>query len=197
MIRQYHPVAGKPPAVSSVHHLAFRCRDAEETRRFYEDVLGLELTAALALDEVSGTNAHERYMHLFFRMTGGDFVAFFDAPDHLDDPRQFDRKWGFDQHFALAVDSREDLLAFQARIREAGVTCLGPLDHHFCQSIYFYDPNGVQVELTWRVPEHEAIMADEKAAARERIRAWSDETRERKAAKLKPVAPLRAVDKSA
>lgn len=97
----------------------------------------------------------------------------------------------------MAVDSREDLLAFQARIREAGVTCLGPLDHHFCQSIYFYDPNGVQVELTWRVPEHEAIMADEKAAARERIRAWSDETRERKAAKLKPVAPPRAVDKSA
>ena len=188
MFREFKPVTGVAPMISSVHHLAFRCRDAEETRRFYEDVLGLELTAALALDEVSGTNAHERYMHLFFRMRDGDFVAFFDAPDHLDDPKLFDRKWGFDQHFAMAVESREALLAFQTRIGAAGVTCLGPLDHHFCHSIYFYDPNGVQVELTWRVPEHEQIMADERAAAHERIRAWSEETRAKKAAKLKPVA---------
>ncbi|MFN0163215.1 MAG: VOC family protein [Burkholderiales bacterium] len=191
MLREYKQVDGPTPRISSVHHLAFRCRDAEETRRFYEDVLGLELTAALALDEVSGTNARERYMHLFFRMAGGDFVAFFDVPDHLDDPAQFDRKWGFDQHFAMAVDTRADLLAFQARIRAAGVTCMGPLDHHFCHSIYFYDPNGVQVELTWKVPEHEVIMGEEKAAARERIRAWSQETLERKRAKLKPASPAR------
>ena len=186
MLREYNKLDGVAPGIESVHHLAFRCRDAEETRRFYEDVLGLELVAALALDEVSGTATHERYMHIFFRMADGNFVAFFDAPDHIDDPRLFERKWGFDQHFAMAVGSRDDLLAFQSRIKAAGVTCLGPLDHHFCQSIYFYDPNGVQVELTWRVPEHDRIMDDEKAAARARIRAWSEETMARKVARLKP-----------
>jgi catechol 2,3-dioxygenase-like lactoylglutathione lyase family enzyme len=188
MLREYNKLEGAAPRIESVHHLAFRCRDAEETRRFYEDVLGLELSAALAFDEVSGTAATERYMHLFFRMADGNFVAFFDAPDHIDDPKLFDRKWGFDQHFAMAVGSRDDLLAFQQRIKAAGVTCLGPLDHHFCQSIYFYDPNGVQVELTWRMPEHDRIMDDEKKTAREQIRAWSEETLARKAAKLKPAA---------
>ena len=88
----------------------------------------------------------------------------------------------------MAVGSHDDLLAFQQRIRAAGVTCLGPLDHHFCRSIYFYDPNGVQVELTWRVPEHDRIMDGEKKTAREQIRAWSEETLARKSARLKPAA---------
>ena len=35
----------------NVHHFAFRCRDAEQTRWFYEDVLGLKL--AIAFEEVN------------------------------------------------------------------------------------------------------------------------------------------------
>ena len=30
-----------PPApIEQLHHYAYRCRDAEETRHFYEDILG-------------------------------------------------------------------------------------------------------------------------------------------------------------
>jgi catechol 2,3-dioxygenase-like lactoylglutathione lyase family enzyme len=39
------------PGIRGVHHSAFRCRDAEETRRFYEDVLGLPLKAALTFEK--------------------------------------------------------------------------------------------------------------------------------------------------
>ena len=35
--------APAPSAVLRLHHFAYRCRDAEETRQFYEDVLGLPL----------------------------------------------------------------------------------------------------------------------------------------------------------
>ena len=41
--------------IKNVHHVAFRCRDAEQTRWFYEDVLGLKLAAAMSFDHVSGT----------------------------------------------------------------------------------------------------------------------------------------------
>ena len=37
--------------IRGVHHNAYRCRDSEETRAFYEDFLGLPLAEALAIDE--------------------------------------------------------------------------------------------------------------------------------------------------
>ena len=44
------PAASQPaPRIKGVHHAAWRCRDAAETRWFYETVCGLELEAALAL----------------------------------------------------------------------------------------------------------------------------------------------------
>ena len=32
-----------PAAIHQLHHYAYRAKDAEETRRFYEDILGLPL----------------------------------------------------------------------------------------------------------------------------------------------------------
>ena len=54
------------PAVQGVHHAAYRCRDAEETRHFYEDLLGFPLTMALEIDEQPTTGDPVKYMHLFF-----------------------------------------------------------------------------------------------------------------------------------
>ena len=33
--------------IKGLHHSAYRCRNSEETRRFYEDFLGLPLSGAL------------------------------------------------------------------------------------------------------------------------------------------------------
>ena len=41
--------------LGNVHHAAFRCRDAEQTCWFYEEVLGLPLAAAMVLDALPGT----------------------------------------------------------------------------------------------------------------------------------------------
>ncbi|RZJ54823.1 MAG: VOC family protein, partial [Acidovorax sp.] len=32
-----------PAAIQQLHHYAYKARDAEETRHFYEDILGLPL----------------------------------------------------------------------------------------------------------------------------------------------------------
>ena len=39
------------PPVTGAHHAAFRCRNAEETRTFYEDTLGFPMVQALDIAE--------------------------------------------------------------------------------------------------------------------------------------------------
>ena len=56
------------PSIKSVNHAAYRCRDVEQTRRFYEGVLGLKVKAALAFDQIPGTGFDRRYIHIFFEM---------------------------------------------------------------------------------------------------------------------------------
>jgi catechol-2,3-dioxygenase len=36
------------------------------------------------------------------------------------------------------------------RLRDRGVEVIGPIDHHFCQSVYFFDPSGHRLEMTVR-----------------------------------------------
>ena len=169
---------GPPPPILSVHHTAFRCFDAEETRKFYEDVIGLEFAAALAFDESPGGGPLE-YMHLFFKMADGNFVAFFDLPDQVDKNR-FKPVSGFIKHIALKVEGEAELAAFKSRMVAAGVKVEGPVDHGFVRSLYTFDPNGIQVEITCPTEGHDRILAEEAAHARSVLAQWSDTTRARK-----------------
>jgi catechol 2,3-dioxygenase-like lactoylglutathione lyase family enzyme len=171
----------KPAGLKGVHHSAFRCRDAEETRVFYEDILGLPLKAALVFEEEPGTGRACPYMHLFFQLGDGNFVAFFDVPDGAD-AQMFRKKWGMDLHFAIEAESHDDMMAYKERLETAGIACFGPIDHHFVHSIYFYDPNGINVEITYRDVRHDDILDKEAAEARQIIAAWSARTAGQKAA---------------
>jgi len=167
--------------LGNVHHAAYRCRDAEQTRWFYEDVLGLPLEAAMVFDHISGTDVKRDYMHLFFQLGDGNFIAFFDDPDTAGD-YNFGRKDSFDVHIALETGSEEELIAWQERINGAGKTCLGPIDHGFVKSIYMYDPNGMQVEITTQAPEYQSILAEEKTQVDEMMASWTAKTRTQKEA---------------
>lgn len=176
--------AAKVPApLGAIHHAAFRCRDAQQTRWFYEEVMGLPCAAGLVIENVPGTGAPIPYMHIFFEMGDGNYIAFFDSP-HDADPAWFERKPGFDMHFAFQVKTEAELLAMQERIRSCGVSVAGPIDHDFVKSIYMYDPNGIQVEITMRTPKHDAILAEEKAGLAEQMQEWSRRTRAAKEAKF-------------
>jgi catechol 2,3-dioxygenase-like lactoylglutathione lyase family enzyme len=160
-----------PPAILGTHHVAFRCQDVEATRHFYADILGLELAAALAFDEAPG-GGPLRYMHIFFRMADGRFVAFFDLPDNPR-PELFRPASGFNRHLALEVADDAALLAGKQRMEEAGLTVAGPIDHGFVRSVYTYDPNGIQVELTCRDAGHDAFLRHEAALADTAIAGWA------------------------
>lgn len=172
-----------PRPITGVHHTAFRCRDAAQTIWFYSDVLGLVDHTGIVLEEVTGTGDHDPYMHLFFQMKNGEYIAFFDAPGSAD-PDWFQRKESFDMHYAFEVESEEDLLAMQERINSFGVSALGPVDHHFVKSIYMYDPNGIQIELAWRMPRHDEILGKSVSAFPQVLADWQARTREAKLAKF-------------
>lgn len=159
--------------IHGLHHFAYRCRDAEETRQFYEDLLGLPLAHIVRADDVPSTGERCPYVHLFFQMTDGSFVAFFDlGDDNASDPSPNTPKWV--NHLALRVGSLAEVAAAKARLEAAGVDVLGITDHHFVQSIYFFDPNGIRLELTYEVGPA-GYMAEKRREARATLDAWTRE----------------------
>ena len=134
-------------AIQGLHHFAWRCRNAEETRHFYEDLMGLPLVHVIRADHVPSTGEWCPYVHIFFRLGDGSHVAFFDLGDgQAAAPSPNTPGWVC--HLALRVASLPDLLAARDRLLAHGVHVIGPTDHHIIQSIYFFDPNGLRLELT-------------------------------------------------
>jgi catechol 2,3-dioxygenase-like lactoylglutathione lyase family enzyme len=94
--------------IKGLHHFAYRCRDAEETRKFYEDVFGLPLTHVIKMDYVPSTGEYCPYVHVFFQMEDGSYIAFFDLGDDVKpDPSPNTPAWV--NHLALELDSEREL----------------------------------------------------------------------------------------
>jgi catechol 2,3-dioxygenase-like lactoylglutathione lyase family enzyme len=165
--------------LGNIHHLALRCRDAEQTRWFYEDVLGLKLAAALSLEKSPGTGQDRPFLHLFLQLGDGNYIAFFDEPAQAR-PEHFELKDSYDIHIAFETDSRASMLAWKDKIAAAGDFIFGPIDHDFVESVYFYDPNGYALEITHKTANHDAVLLEEERTAREQIAAWTARTRARK-----------------
>lgn len=132
--------------IKSLHHAAYRCRDSEATRAFYEDFLGLPLKDAFEITTTQ-TGRKTGVLHSFYVMADDSCIAFFEAPDQ---PFEFRTQHDFDLHIALEVDI-DTLQAMFKRGQEAGIETRGISDHGSIHSIYFRDPNGYVVELTARV----------------------------------------------
>jgi len=158
--------------IKGLHHNAYRCRDSEETRKFYEDFLGLPLVHSLKIGETK-TGRNARVLHTFFQMGDGSFLAFFEAPD---EPFEFKKQSDFDLHIALEVAPDELKRMFQ-KGRHAGIETRGISDHHFVDSIYFRDPNGYVIELTAKRPDHDAAMDPKTNHARDVLDTWQQEKR--------------------
>ncbi|HNT39352.1 MAG TPA: VOC family protein [Rubrivivax sp.] len=166
--------------ILGLHHFAWRCRDAEQTRIFYEDLLGLPLVHLIRQDRVPSTGEYCPYVHLFFRMHDGSCIAFFDlGDDTAAEPSPNTPAWV--NHIALKVGSDEDLQAMIARLRGHGVEVIGPVDHDgYIHSLYCFDPNGLRVELTTEVASAETVQGFAQRAHAE-LAAWVQEKAVRRA----------------
>ena len=165
--------------IHGLHHFAYRCRDAEETRHFYEDILGLPLAHVIKADHVPSTGEYCPYVHVFFEMQDGSYIAFFDLGDNTAaEPSPNTPAWV--NHIALRMSSVNEVIAAKKRLEAAGVEVVGVTDHGFIQSIYFFDPNGIRLELT--TPTASQREMDEHARhAHDEVRKWTLEKTKRRA----------------
>lgn len=160
-----------PVPIQQLHHYAYRARDAEQTRHFYEDILGLPLYHIIQSDYVPSTGEYCPYTHFFFRLQDGSFIAFFDlGDDQAAAPSANTPAWV--NHIAFRVDSVAELEAMKARLQAHGVEVLGVTDHHIFKSIYFFDPNGVRLELSAQTAD-EFQMLTESKTAHSRLAEWT------------------------
>jgi catechol-2,3-dioxygenase len=113
-------------------------------------------------------------------MRDGSYLAFFDlGDDAASEPSPNTPAWV--NHIALRVDSVGAVEEAKRRLESAGVSVLGVTDHHFIKSIYFFDPNGIRLELTAYTGPDEYVMQKERAAHAE-CTAWTQEKAERRRA---------------
>jgi catechol 2,3-dioxygenase-like lactoylglutathione lyase family enzyme len=158
--------------IKGLHHNAYRCRDSEETRRFYEDFLGLPLAHTLPIGETK-TGRQTSALHTFYRLGDGSFLAFFEVPDM---PFDFKPQHDYDLHIALEVD-RPTLDAMFAKGHASDIETRGVSDHGFIDSIYFRDPNGYVIELTCKREGHDETMESATRDARAKLDRWQADKR--------------------
>jgi len=164
-----------PDGVKHIHHHAYACRDAEETRHFYEDVLGLPLVATVVLDDPF-RNDGSRYCHIFFEMSDGNALAFFEHSS-LFTPGDFLPRSGFHHHVALEVDCDDAVMRFKRRLDEAGINNMY-MDHEVFHSLYFNDPNGLNLEIVTKVPATIDYERSARITAREDLGRWMQQRSE-------------------
>lgn len=178
--------------IQQLHHFAYKARDAEETRHFYEDILGLPLYHIIQSDYVPSTGEYCPYTHFFFRLQDGSFIAFFDLGDDVKaEPSPNTPAWV--NHIAFRVNTIEELENTKARLQAHGIEVLGVTDHHIFKSIYFFDPNGIRLELSAQLANEEQ-MAKDSTVAHARLKEWTarkeqwrkERTEGKAAAPLKP-----------
>jgi glyoxylase I family protein len=137
--RKYlRPAAERPQSTArGLHHLALICSDVEQTIQFYQDLIGFPLVELMENRDYKGST------HLFFDMGNDNLLAFFDFPGLGLQP--VIEALGGVQHIAISTTS-DNFEAVKKRLEARGIEYLGP-DRGASNSIYFKDPDGIQIEL--------------------------------------------------
>ena len=134
---------------SGMHHLGLATHDMESTLAFYEEVLGFSVKVCDLMHPAAGGSIR----HAFLDAGNGEMIAFMEcnevpgiAPDF--DPglnRGLGIKGGV-IHFAFKAENEADLAAKKNWLQTKNVDVSEIVDHGWCKSIYFKDPNMLQLE---------------------------------------------------
>lgn len=129
------------------HHVAYACRDVEATRHFYEDLLGMPLVHA----EIKGSEDGS-FRHLFFDVGDGTCIAFFEVngvgelEDYSTEVSTGNGLPVWVNHVAFRADQERARL-IEKRLGTENVVPLMEVDHGWCVSLYYLDPNGIMIEF--------------------------------------------------
>jgi len=130
-------------------HIGLSTLDLDKTRDFYENVLGFKAVRCDILKVKEGG----RIRHVFFDTGQGQLIAFMEARGVAGVPSNYDagitRGLGVPSvfyHFAFEAGSEAGLADKRKELLEKGVEVTEVVDHDWAKSIYFKDPNGLQLE---------------------------------------------------
>jgi catechol 2,3-dioxygenase-like lactoylglutathione lyase family enzyme len=142
----------EPKVANRLNHVAYLTADTGATYRFYTEVLGFKLVAAVRGEYDPESRTERRSLHTFFAMGSGEVIAFFDI-EGLEPPKK-DHAPTWARHFAMSVESHDELMAWRQRLLDHDVPVSPVVDHGGVWfSIYFPDPNNVLLELTYQARE--------------------------------------------
>jgi glyoxylase I family protein len=141
------PEAPDPPAdaprrlrLAGLHHVTAIASDLGRTTAFYRDVLGLTLVREARNDDDPDAR------HFWFGDAAGSrgtLVSFMEYP-----AMEAGRVGvGTTHHFAFAVGSTEELVAWRDHLRSRDVECTEVFERAGLRSVYLRDPDGHILEL--------------------------------------------------
>ena len=67
----------------------------------------------------------------------------------------------------------ETIDGYKKKLQDAGIDVL-EIDHGYCRSIYFYDPNGMRVEFATNVTVTERFFADKYQSVDADMAQWKE-----------------------
>ena len=147
-------------------HIGLSTLDLDRTRDFYENVLGFKAVRCDVLKVKEGG----RIRHVFFDTGRDQLMAFMEAKGVPGIPAEYDpginRGLGVPSafyHFAFEAGSEAALEEKRKDLLGKGVDVTEVVDHDWAKSIYFKDPNGLQLEyccFTRELGDNDARMQD-------------------------------------
>jgi catechol 2,3-dioxygenase-like lactoylglutathione lyase family enzyme len=137
--------------IAGLHHLTVICQDVERSVDFYRNLLGMRLVKQTVNEDDRGAR------HLFFgdeEARPGTMVTCLEYPEL----EEGSVGRGSTHHFALTVESEEELAGWHGYLRSRGIPCTDVMDRRYFKSLYLRDPDGHIVELATAGP---GLTADE------------------------------------
>jgi len=132
-----------------VGHLVLNVRDVEASEKFYTEVLGFEI----AMKRPGATFLTCGQVH--------HDLALFQATDVAEPIAK--GRLGLN-HFAIQVEDMDELKDVHRRLKENGMDIDRGTDHGMTKSIYFADPDGINIEVFYDVYANQeeglAVMRD-------------------------------------
>ena len=147
-------------------HVGLSTLDLDKTRDFYERILGFTAVRCDIIKVQEGGQIR----HIFFDTGRDQLLAFMEARQVPGIPMDYDagitRGLGVPSafyHFAFEAGSEAGLLEKRNELIAKGVEVTDVVDHDWAKSIYFKDPNGIQLEyccFTRNLNANDARMQD-------------------------------------
>ena len=126
-----------------IGHIVLKVRNLERSRRFYTEILGLDVMKELPQVKMVFLASNRRDHHE---------IGLMEVGEEAEGPKG--RQVGL-SHVAFRLSDEAALVKAYHELKERHVTISFTVDHGITRSVYFLDPDGNQLEVYRDVPREE------------------------------------------